>query len=240
MSKPTVVLVHGAFADASGWDTVTRILQQRGFPVIVPANPLRGLRYDAAYIRSVLDGVTGPVVLVGHSYGGVVIGNATTDAVTALVYISAFAPDEGESAVQLDSQYGGPGTTITQSRPFPAPPGAPEPGPDQPPNVELTVDPAKYHEMIAPDVDATTAAALAVAQRPLALAALLEPAGPPAWKSLPTYFVLSTNDRMIPVAGQREMADRMGATTIEVAAGHASMFGQPDAIADFITIAAKN
>ncbi|MBB5852306.1 alpha/beta fold hydrolase [Amycolatopsis umgeniensis] len=231
MDKPTVVLVHGAFADAGSWDPVTRILRRRGFPVIAAANPLRGLGHDAAYVKSVLDGITGPVILAGHSYGGAVIGNAVTEAVTALVYVAAFAPDEGESAGQLDGRYGGPATEITLPRPFP--------GPAEPPSVELTVDPAKYHEMFAPDVDATTADALAAAQRPVALAALLEPSGPPGWKSLPSYYAVATADRMIPPAGQREMAARMGATTVEIEAGHAAMFGRPEAIADLITTAAS-
>ncbi|GLZ77976.1 alpha/beta hydrolase [Actinorhabdospora filicis] len=232
MTRPTIVLVHGAFADASSWDPVTRILQRRGFSVIAAANPLRGLTHDAGHVRAVLAAVPGPVVLAGHSYGGAVITNAATDAVTALVYVAAFAPDEGETAGDLDARFEGPATRITVGRPLPGPES------DGPPNIELTVDPAVFGEMFAPDVDAEIAAALAAAQRPIALRALLEPSGPPAWRTRASHYVLATGDRMIPAAGQRVMAERAGATVTEVHTGHAAMLGDPETIADVIVAAA--
>ncbi|QBS45063.1 alpha/beta fold hydrolase [Nocardia sp. CS682] len=236
MRKPTIVLVHGAFADAtSSWNSVAANLIRRGHTVLAPANPLRGLRHDADYLRSVLEAVAGPIVLVGHSYGGAVITQAATgaDSVTGLVYIAAFAPDEGESAAALDEKFGGAAQHITQARPLPGP------DPQGPPNIELTIDPAHFHTAFAPDADPDTAAVLTVTQRPLALAAMLEPAGAPAWKTLPSHYALATRDQMIPLAGQRLMAARMNATTIEVPTGHAAMLGAPEALSGLIAGAAE-
>ncbi|WP_189828536.1 alpha/beta fold hydrolase [Streptomyces finlayi] len=241
MNKPTVVLVHGAFADASSWDAVTRLLLERGHLVIAVANPLRGLAHDAAYLRSLLTSVSGPVILVGHSYGGAVISEAATGAgnVCALVFVAAFAPDEGESAGSLDAKYGGPAAQISRPLPLPLLPGQAS-DPDGAPNIELIVEPDRFGAVFAPDVDTATAAAMAVAQRPITLAALTEPAGPPAWKTLPSYFVVATADRMIPADGQREMAARAGATVVEVPTGHVAMLHRADAIVDLISTAAHH
>ncbi|MEV6072226.1 alpha/beta hydrolase [Nocardia sp. NPDC052001] len=235
MTNSTIVLVHGAFADATGtWNTVADVLIRRGHPVIAVANPLRGLHHDAEYLRTVLATTPGPITLVGHSYGGAVISHAATglDQVSALVYIAAFAPDEGESAGQLDEKFGGRAQQVTQARPLPGP--APLHGP---PHIELSIVPACYREAFAPDTAPDTAAVLAATQRPLALAAMLEPAGPPAWKTLPSYYAISTRDQMIPTAGQREMAERMKATTIDLDAGHAATLSHPGPIADLISTA---
>ncbi|MEU7140013.1 alpha/beta hydrolase [Nocardia sp. NPDC046473] len=239
MSKPTIVLVHGAFADGtSSWRAVAGILIARGYPVLAAANPLRGLHHDAESLRAVLAALTGPVVLVGHSYGGAVITSAATesDTVTALVYVAAFAPDRGETAGELDERFAGQAQHVTTARPLP---GADQAAPDGPPQVELTILAAHFHEVFAPDIDPADAAVLAATQRPLALAGMLEPMGAPAWQRLPAYYVLATRDQMIPVAGQRLMAERMQATTIEVATGHAAMLGAPEAIAELIIAAAK-
>lgn len=238
MTKPSIVLVHGAFADAtSSWHEVARILIARGYPVLAAANPLRGLHHDAEYLRSVLATVPGPVVLVGHSYGGAVITGAATDSdkVTALVYVAAFAPAQGETVGELDERCAGQAKHVTTARPLP---GAEQAAPDGPPQVELTIVADHFHEVFAPDAAPETAAVLAVTQRPLALTAMLEPMGRPAWQGLPAYYALATGDQMIPVAGQRLMAERMNATTIEVGTGHVAMLGAPDAIAELIIAAA--
>ncbi|WP_037311154.1 alpha/beta fold hydrolase [Amycolatopsis orientalis] len=237
MSEPTIVLVHGAFADATGsWDGVTRLLLGRGHRVVTVANPLRGLHHDADYLRTTLATTPGPIVLVGHSYGGAVITQAATEAenVSALVYVAAFAPDQDESAGELDRRFGGVAQEVTTARPLP---GADEADPDGPPRVELSIDPARFHDVFAPDTTAADAALLAVNQRPLALAAMLEPAGAPAWKRHPVHYAIATEDRMIPVAGQRFMAGRMNANVVEVPTGHLAMLGAPEAIARLITTA---
>ncbi|MFD9688969.1 alpha/beta fold hydrolase [Kitasatospora sp. NPDC059146] len=240
MNRTAIVLVHGAFADASSWAGVTRILQERGYPVVAIANPLRGLRHDALYLRCLLTSVPGPVVLVGHSYGGAVISEAAAGLgdVTALVFVAAFVPEEGESCSDLDARYGGPAARITQPLPLPVPPGE-IPGCDGLPNIELLIDPSQFGTMFAPDVDAETASGLAASQRPVALAALTEKAGPPGWKAVRCYFAVATGDRMVPAWGQREMAARIGAVSVEVAAGHAAMFGRSEEIARLITAAAE-
>ncbi len=177
-------------------------------------------------------------MLVGHSYGGAVITQAATDAenVTALVYVAAFAPDQDESAGELDQRFGGAAQQVTTARPLP---GADQAAPEGPPQVELSIDPARFHEVFAPDTTAANAAVMAAAQRPLALAAMLERAGAPAWKRHPGYYAIATEDQMIPVAGQRFMAERMNATVVEVPTGHVAMLGAPEAIADLITTATE-
>jgi pimeloyl-ACP methyl ester carboxylesterase len=212
--KPTVVLVHGAFADASGWDGVTEQLQRKGYTVIAPANPLRGLASDAAYIGSVLDTIEGPIVLVGHSYGGAVITNAAVGRpnVEALVYVAAFAPDEGDTVEGLLGM--NPGSHL---------------GPDalvfreHPGGVDGYVSPAHFRDVFAADLDRRTAAVMAASQRPGDSTTLQEPSGPPAWTTIPSWYLVATEDHLIPPATQRFMAERAGATTIEVRSSHVAM-----------------
>ncbi|GAA1756426.1 alpha/beta fold hydrolase [Agromyces humatus] len=220
--RPTIVLVHGAFAESSSWDGVIRLLQQVGYPVIAVANPLRGVSKDAGYLRSVLADVTGDIVLVGHSYGGTVITNAATgvDNVTALVYIGGFAPDAGESAAQLAGKYEG-GTLGETLAAVPL-------GDD---DVDLYIQQAKYHAQFAADSSPDVAAVMAVTQRPIVEAALNEPSGAPAWKSLPSWFLFGSEDKNIPAESHRYMAERAGSHhTVELEGGSHTV-GIPEAAA---------
>jgi pimeloyl-ACP methyl ester carboxylesterase len=231
--KPTVVLVHGAFADSSSWDGVTARLQADGYRVIGVANPLRGVAYDAAAVSSVVQGVTGPVVLVGHSYGGAVItqaavGNAN---VKSLVYVAAFAPDQGESALELTGKFSGstlPGTL--------APPVALADG-----GVDLYIRQDQFPQQFAADVPRAKAVLMAAAQRPIAEAALKEAAGTPAWKTLPSYFVYGTADKNIPVQALSFMAARAQSRhTVAVdGASHVVMVSHPKEVAALIEEAAR-
>ncbi|MFI9406802.1 alpha/beta fold hydrolase [Nocardia sp. NPDC052316] len=232
VNKPGVLLVHGAFADGSSWSKVAAQLQRDGYQVTTAAVPLRGLTYDAAYIRSVLDGLPGKTILVGHSYGGAVITNAATGSAKAagLVYVAAFAPDQGEPVGALDAKFGGPATKIGVPHDFPLPGG----GVGQ----ELTVAPDKFHDNFAQDLPANEAAVLAAAQRPIAVTSFMEPSGAPAWKSLPSWALVAKDDRMIPADGQREMAKRMNATTVEQAGSHAVALSQPATVTELIETAA--
>jgi pimeloyl-ACP methyl ester carboxylesterase len=225
--KPTIVLVHGAWADGSTWGTVVRRLQTHGYTIDVPPDPLRGL-----YLASSLSAIDGPVVLVGHSYGGAVITNAATSAsnVNALVYINAFAPDEGENILQLVSAQ--PGSALTQ-------PGALVPVPF-PGGVDLYVEPSVFPDAFANDLPAKKAAVLAATQRPLAASAASEPSGPPAWKTLPSWYLVGTSDRVLPPAEQEFMAKRMHASTVEVDASHLSMISRPQQVTKLILDAARD
>ncbi|GIG22723.1 alpha/beta hydrolase [Cellulomonas chitinilytica] len=221
--KPTIVLVHGAFADASGWGGVISRLQAQDFPVYAPANPLRGIAADAAYVRDFLGTVEGPVVLVGHSYGGAVITNAAVgaDNVRALVYVAAFALDEGESVAEALALGGDPvdlGPVIV-ARPFP---GAGEG------NADGYINPAVFSQAFCQDLPADVAAVMAVSQRPAALSGLGEPSGTPAWKTLPSWYLVGVADHLIPAASARVMAARAGATTVEVDSSHVAMISHPD------------
>ena len=230
---PTVVLVHGAFADASGWAGVITELQADGITVMAPANPLRGVSSDAAYIASVVNQIPGPVLLVGHSYGGVVITNAApqADNVVGLVYVAAFAPDEGESVLALAGQ-------ATDSLLGPALRPAEFPtGDGGAPGHELYIDQAAFHEVFCADLPAEQAAVMAVSQRPGAEAGFGEPSGPAGWKTLPSWAVIATADKTIGVTGERAMAERAGAITVEVDASHVVMISQPQAVADLIRTA---
>jgi len=208
--KPTVVLVHGAFADGSGFCPVAERLVAAGYPVAIAPNPLRGLSSDAAQTRALLDNVDGPIVLVGHSYGGAVISSAATGnpKVKALVYLAAFVLETGESAQALVEKF--PGSTVGESlKPVPLPDGA----------VDLYIDPRVFHPHFAADLPAGEAAILALTQRPATGAALGEPAaGEQAWHTIPNYHLISGADRIIPPAAQEFMAQRSGAT-IEVVDG---------------------
>ncbi|MGW1777942.1 alpha/beta fold hydrolase [Streptomyces sp. NPDC002143] len=219
----TVVLVHGVFADASGWNAVTARLLKAGHQVIAPANPLRDLTGDSAYLSGVIATIPGPVVLVGHSYGGEVITNAARGHahVKALVYVAAFAPDEGESALQLAGRF--PGSMLADAlvtRPLPG--GA---------DADGYIDPAKFHDVFAQDLPRATTRVMAVSQRPGSLGGLAGPSGVPAWRGLPSWYVVAGADRVIPPALQRFMAERAGSRSAEVkGASHVVMMSRPDAV----------
>jgi len=235
-TRPTIVLVHGAWADASGFAAEIIALRDRGFRAIGFANPLRGLADDARYLADHLETLPGPLVLVGHSYGGAVVSAAATgnDRVKALVYFSGWMPDEGESIVQVFEQRGGDslvGAAI-RPQPFTGPDGS-EAGQD------LYLDGEQFHAAFAADVDRDTAAVMAATQRPWSGAAFSEPSGPPAWKTVPSWYLLCTEDQAIPPATQRFMAERASARIREVAASHASMVSQPEAAIQIILEAAE-
>ena len=235
-SRPTIVLVHGAWADASGFAAEILALRDRGFRAIGFANPLRGLADDARHLADHLETLPGPLVLVGHSYGGAVVSAAATgnDRVKALVYFSGWMPDEGESIAQVFGERGegslaGPAITPL---PFTGPDGG-EAGQD------LYLDLEQFHAAFAADVDRDTADVMAATQRPWSGAAFSEPSGPPAWKTVPSWYLLCTEDEAIPPATQRFMAERASARIREVAASHASMVSQPEAATQLILEAAE-
>ncbi|MFF7209842.1 alpha/beta fold hydrolase [Streptomyces sp. NPDC008238] len=233
--KPTVVLVHGAFADSSSWNGVVAHLREAGYPVVAAANPLRSLATDAAYVASVVEGVEGPVVLAGHSYGGAVIsaaaaGNAD---VKALVYIAAFIPEKGESALELSNKY--PGSTLgpaLDARSFPLADGGT--------GTDLSIRAEAFHDQFAADVPHAVTDLMAATQRPVAAAALEEPATAAAWRTIPSWSLVATADRNIPPAAQRFMSERAGAHTVEVDASHAVSVSRPEAVARLIEQAAAN
>ena len=230
----TVVLVHGSFADASGWAGVIGRLQAAGLDVLAPANPLRGVASDAAYIASVVNQIPGPVLLVAHSYGGVVISNASpqTPNVVGLVYVCAFIPDEGETLQGLAEQ-------ATDSKLGPALRPAQYPtGEGQEPGIEFYIDPASFHEVFCADLPAELAAMMAVSQRPGAASGFGEPSGPVGWKTLPGWAIVSPNDVTIGPRGERFMAERSGAEIVELDSSHVAMISQPQAVADVILKAA--
>jgi pimeloyl-ACP methyl ester carboxylesterase len=227
---PTIVLVHGAWADATGFDPEIRALRGRGYTAIGFANPLRDLRGDATYLAEFLRTLTGAIVLVGHSYGGNVISVAATgnDQVKALVYFNGWMCDQGESQQELLERFEGSlvGPSI---RPVPFT------GPDGSEGADLYLDPEAFREAFAADVDAETAAVMAAAQRPYAAAAFAAaPSGPLAWKTLPSWYLLGTEDKAIPPALQRFMAERANATIVEVPASHVSFVSQPEAATQLI------
>jgi pimeloyl-ACP methyl ester carboxylesterase len=229
----TVVLVHGAFADASSWAGVIPILQAAGVAVLAPANPLRGISHDAAYIASVASQIPGPVLLVAHSYGGAVITNAGTQAdnVRGLVYVCSFVPGEGETLQDLAAQ-------STDSKVLPALRPARYPTDPTPvPGTEFTIDPAQFHAVFCADLPAAQAAIMAVSQRPLAEASFGEKTKNPAWKTLPSWAIISPNDLTIGPSGERFMAERSGAAITVLDASHVVMLSQPQAVADVILTA---
>ncbi len=234
LAKPTIVLVHGAFADASGWAAVGAGLQADGYPVLAFANPLRGVQYDSAYLRSFLDTIQGPIVLVGHSYGGAVITNAATGDpdIKSLVYIAAYALKAGES-VQDANTLGGGHTDLGQHliiRPFP---GA------SPGDADGYIDPAFFRELFAQDLPRAVANTMAAGQRPAALAAFGTPSGEPAWKTIPSWYLVARQDHTIPPEAERVMAARAGARTVEVNSSHVAMISKPLAVLALIKQAAR-
>jgi pimeloyl-ACP methyl ester carboxylesterase len=232
-AKPTIVLEHGAFADGSSWNGVIADLHAHGYPVVAAANPLRGPASDAAALRTVLDHVKGPKILVGHSYGGNVISQAAADdpEVKALVYVAAFLPAPGESALELTNKY--PGSTL---------PDALDPvtykQADGSTATDLYIQQDKFRHQFAADVSAKQAALMAAEQRPIAQAALEEKATAAAWKTKPSWDIVTTRDLNIPVAVQRFMAKRAHAHTTEVAASHSVAVSHPHLVADVIEQAA--
>ena len=238
-SKPTIVLIHGAWADASSWTGVIERLQREGFTVTAPPNNLRGLAADAAYIRAYLETMSGPIVLVAHSYGGMVATNAATGLpnVKALVYVDAFMPDEGQPAVALTGAESALANAATDARslfklaPYP---GAPEG------SVDTYLLPETVTTSFAQDLTPEGQALIAATQRPAALAGLGEPSGPPAWKEIPAWAVIGTQDRIITPDSQRQMAENANAQITEVDASHVSMVSHPDAIVEVILTAASH
>jgi pimeloyl-ACP methyl ester carboxylesterase len=231
--SPTVVLVHGAFADASGWAGVISRLQAKGIAVLAPVNPLRSVSGDVAYIASVVNQIPGPVLLVGHSYGGVVISNASPQAenVVGLVYVCGFLPDEGESVQALAEQ-----ATDSLLGPALRPAHYPtEEGPDA--GVEFYIDQAAFHEVFCADLPGEQAAIMAVSQRPASSIVFGEPSGPVGWKTLPSWALISPSDFAIGPSGERFMAERAGAVIAEVDASHVAMISQPQATTDLILTA---
>src|ERR1700728_5300666 len=228
MPKPTIVLVHGAWADGSSWNAVSTELQGQGFTVLTPPNLLHGVASDAAYVASFLaQRTTGPVVLVGHSYGGVVITNAGAAGgdVKALVYVDAFIPDEGETVFQI---LGGSGSAVDVPDPtavfdIAGYPGAPQG------DAEAFLKPATVHNSFAQDLPEEDRWLIAASQRPITLGANTAPTETPAWKTIPSWVVIGTEDRVIPPATQRSMAERAGATITETAGSHVSMVSHPEA-----------
>ncbi|WP_438298931.1 alpha/beta fold hydrolase [Pseudomonas sp. NMS19W] len=230
--KPTVVLVHGAFADSSSWNGVVKILEKDGYPVIAAANPLRTLKGDAQSVADVLAGIKSPVVLVGHSYGGPVISEAAYGKanVKALVYVAALAPETGETVAGLAGKF--PGSTLG---PTLAPPVALKDG-----GKDLYIQQDKFHDQFAADVPNADAKLMAATQRPVTEAALNEAASEPAWKTIPSWFVYGDKDKNIPPQAMAFMAERAHAqkTVVVKGASHVVMVSNPKAVASLIESAA--
>ena len=228
--SPTVVLVHGAFADASSWNGVIERLLSKGVNVTAPPNPLRGISIDSAYIASFFDQTPGPILAVGHSYGGAVISNAATDAknVVGLVYIAAFAPDEGETLGDIEN--GSKDSVLNsalQTLNYPI-------GNGGTPGVEFAIDRTKIHDAFCADLTPEHAALLAATQRPASALAFSEATGAPAWKRLPSWTVVATGDKAAGTDVIRQEAERAGAKITEVEGSHVIMISQPQAVTDVI------
>ena len=228
--RPTIVLVHGGWADSSGWDAEITTLTGLGYPVVTIANPLRSLTSDSDYVRARLEQISGPIVLVGHSYGGAVITNGARGVsnVKALVYVAAFAPAEGESLAT--DQY--PGTHIDPSKldvvpvPNPAAPGGQD--------VDLYIKPADFRDIFAGDVSPRESMLEAATQRPFANTAFTQPSGAPAWATIPSWDLISLDDHAISPAGQMFMAQRMHAHITTVHSAHDIMISHPAAVDQII------
>jgi pimeloyl-ACP methyl ester carboxylesterase len=234
-AKPTIVLVHGSWADASSWNAVISRLLDDGYRVHAIPNPLRSISGDAAYVRTFLDSLSGPIVLVGHSYGGAVITNAAAgnENVRALVYVDAFAPDEGENLTQLlgpDSALSVDPTTVFDFVPAALPPSE---------DTDVYLKTSTVFTSFANGLSARDKALVAATQRPGRLGALFEASGPPAWETIPSWFLVGTQDRIIPASSQRAMAERAGSNVTEIHAGHLSMVTDPNVASRLIERAAR-
>lgn len=233
--QPTVVLVHGAFADSSSWNGVVSSLEADGYPVISVANPLRGLASDADYVRSVVDSVSGPVILAGHSYGGSVMSQAADGLpnVKALVYVASFILEAGESTGELAGKF--PGAELgpaLDAVPFPLSAGGT--------GEDLYIKQDEFRRVFAADVPEDVTGLMAATQRPIAAAALEEPATKTAWKTIPSWNLVTTEDLAIPAESMRFMGERANSHTVEIEASHAVTVSQPDAVAALINQAADS
>jgi pimeloyl-ACP methyl ester carboxylesterase len=229
--KPTVILVHGAFAESASWDRVIDPLHAAGHPVIAAANPLRSVAGDAAAVGDLVRTIDGPVLLVGHSYGGMVISNVDPGAgeIVGLVYVAAFAPEAGEDAIALSRRF--PGSTLGETlRPTPRADGT----------TDLTIARDRFHEQFCADLPTAIASRMAATQRPVTQEALSEASGEPLWRDVPSWFLFGEEDRNIPAELERFMAERAGALrTVGVAGGsHAVGVSNPEMTADLILAAA--
>ncbi|WP_256517664.1 alpha/beta fold hydrolase [Paractinoplanes aksuensis] len=232
--KPTVVLVHGAFADSSSWNGVVKRLLRDGYPVVAASNPLRGLHSDAQYVRTVLASVKGPIVLAGHSYGGSVMSEAADGDkdVKALVYIASFAPDKGESTSGLAAKF--PGGQLGEALNE-----VPVTVPGAGAGTDLYIKQDQFRRVFAADVPRQEAALMAATQRPITSAALDEKATRTAWKSIRSWFMITKQDLAIPAESMRFMAKRAKSHTVEINASHAVTVSEPQAVADLIERAAR-
>ncbi|MEV6784483.1 alpha/beta hydrolase [Streptomyces sp. NPDC051098] len=231
-ARPTVVLVHGAFADASGWNGVIERLQANGYTVLAPPNPLRGPADDSTYIAGVLKNIKGPIVLVGHSYGGAVISGAAAGNpnVKSLVYVSAFMPDKGEVLGQLAAKF--PGSELNPAlspTPFETTSGK---------GTDLSIQPARFRDVFAADLPATTTAVMAAAQRPIAASAFTDKAPAAAWRTIPSWALVAKQDKSIAPDLERFEAERAGSHTVEIDSSHVAMISHPGTVADLIRDAA--
>jgi pimeloyl-ACP methyl ester carboxylesterase len=228
----TVVLVHGAFADASSWTGVIERLQQQGYTVIAPPNPLRGVLSDSAYLASLLQQLDGPILLVAHSYGGAVISNAAANAhnVVGLVFVAALAPEEGERLADVQSKDSILNPLLIERQYPTGSAGATAP--------EYTIDPAHFRRVYAADVSEERTRLMAVTQRPIAGAAFADTSGPVAWKTLPSWAIIATEDVGAGTDIVRSMAQRAGAQVTELTGSHAIMVSQPQAVTEVILSAA--
>ena len=227
---PTVALVHGAFADSSGWNDVAARLLAGGVAVEAVSNPLRGIAEDAAYVASAIGQIPGPVLAVGHSYGGAVITNAALPAgnVVGLVYVAAFAPDEGEVLQDIESDSKDSVlNTVLVGRRYPTGNGADT-------ELEFSIDPQRFHDAFASDVPEEQARVMAATQRPVSALAFSQKNGTPAWRSLPSWAVVATGDKAAGSDVVRRMAQRAGATAVEAEGSHVIMVSQPQLVADVI------
>ena len=232
--RPTVVLVHGAFAESASWNGVIAELRARGYTVLAIANPLRGLQHDAAYLRSVIDSIPGPVAIAAHSYGGSVMTEAAENAgnVAALVYIASFNLDVGESTAELAAKFpGGQLGPALNPVPFALADGTA--------GTDLYIRQERFREVFAADVDPDTAALMAATQRPIAATALEDRATNAAWRSIPSWTLITTQDLAIPADSMRFMAERAGSSTVEIDASHAVTVSEPRRVADLIDNAAR-